>query len=286
MYPNNPNQQPGQLPPQPQGGIPQYPPQPGQSQGYPAAPSQMPQETPVNPWQQTPQQPQMQQQPQPSPTWTSAPRAPLAYNDPVAPITPDGIAPIDYLEQIAPKQKAKFGFSRMQIAIAGGVLLLGFLGFAIVTLTQGSKPNIGAMSQQVATKIATTAHITKESRKNLKSRELDTISSNLNIQLTNAGTGLTDAFAKVGVNIGNAKDATQDDTSVEVLEKLEEAQLNSVFDRTYAREISYRLTTILLQLKAIYDMSQNDELRSYLDTTYKNLEPFQKQLEAYNAKTS
>lgn len=208
------------------------------------------------------------------------------YNNPEPPLTPDGIAPIDYLEQIAPKEKASFGFSRKQVAIVGGVVLLTFIGFAVATVLQGNRPNINALSQQVTTRVATTGFIAKESQRHLQSRELDALTSSLVIQLANTSTGLTTAFAEAGVGVGGAKDATVDDTSAETTEKLEDARLNGIFDRVYAREMSFRLTTIMLQLDSIHKTTDNVKLRQYLEETYKNLEPLQKQLEKYSATTS
>lgn len=250
-----------------------------------------------DPWQlQQPQsQPASAVQPQPSaqssypqqPSPTTAPPQPNGtYNSPELPLTPDGIAPIDYLEQIAPKQKASFGFSRKQVAIAGGVILVAFIGIAVATILQGSKPNIAALGQQVTKRVGATKFIAKNAQENFRSRELDALNSSLTIQLTNAGTGLTNAFTAAGVPVGNAKEAEADDTSAETTQKLEDARLNGVFDRVYAREMSYRLTMIMVQLDSIHKMTDNAELRTYLETTYKNLEPLQKQLEEYSASSS
>ena len=225
------------------------------------------------------QQPVAQQQ-----TWQQTPGT--AYNDPSAPLTPDGIAPIDYLNQIAPKEKVSFGFSRKQVAIVGGLILLGFVGFAIATVLQGGKPNISALSQQVTTKIGATTVIARESQKHLRSRELDALNSSLSIQLTNAGTGLTNAFTEVGIAVAPIKDAKVDDTSEETNTKLEEGRLNGMFDRVYAREMAYRLSTIMLQINTIYLMTDNAKLKEHLETTYKSFEPLRKQLEEYSATTS
>ncbi|HMS92991.1 MAG TPA: hypothetical protein PKD28_01265 [Candidatus Saccharibacteria bacterium] len=299
MYPQQPGQQPPYPPQQGPAPLSPQPEQPIQPQGYPAPGPQQPQQgfAPMqspDPWQlQQPQQPQPapvaqpQTYPQPMPQAPAQPLQPNGtYNSPELPLTPDGIAPIDYLEQIAPQQKASFGFSRKQVAIAGGVILLAFLGFAIATVLQGSKPNIAALSQQVTTRVGATGFIAKNAQENLRSRELDALNSSLTIQLTNAGTGLTNAFTTAGVPVGNAKAAEADDTSVETTEKLEDARLNGVFDRVYAREMSFRLTTIMVQLDSIHKMTDNAELRTYLETTYKNLEPLQKQLEEYSASSS
>lgn len=274
MYP----QQPG---PQPQGPPPTPP--TGQPQGYPGQPMQPPQATPADPWQLTPQQ----QPPQPSPAPLQPWQQPTTgYPAPQVPLTPDGIAPIDYLDQIAPKQKAARGFSRKQVGIIGGLILLGFIGFAIISVLQGSKPNIAGMSQQVTTRTATTAFIAKESQKKLRSRDLSALNTTIALQLTGSSASLTEAFAKAGVVVGNAKEAKADDTSEDTTKKLEEARLNGIFDRVYAREMAYRLTTIMLQLDAIHKTTTNAELRAYLETTYNDLKPLQEKLAAYDAKSS
>ncbi len=295
MYPQQPGEQPQ--------GYPATPPQPqqplGQPQGYqtqpqannpfqPAPPVSAQNNTgATDPWQ-LPSQPIAQptgwQQPQPQPQWQ---QQQPAYGVPAEPLTPNGIAPIDYLDQIAPKPRASFGFSRKQIAIIGGVILVGFIGFAIMALTQGGKPNIGSLSQQLVAKNAATTPVSKEAQENIKSRELSAINSSLTIQLTNADTGLVNAFTKAGVNVTKiSENITAAESNATIKEKLEEARLNSVFDRVYSREMSYQLATILFQLKTIYETTGNAELKTYLETTYNNLDPLQKQLDAFSASSS
>lgn len=96
---------------------------------------------------------------------------------------------------------------------------------------------------------------------------------------------LIKAFSDAGVGVGNAKDSKDDETSQETTEKLEEARLNGVFDRVYAREMSYRLTTIMIQLDTLHKTTDDAALKEYLESTYKNLEPLQKQFEEYNTAT-
>jgi hypothetical protein len=295
MYPQQPGEQPQ--------GYPATPPQPqqpfGQPQGYQAQPqaNNPYQPTPqasvqnntgvTDPWQLPPQPTPQQtswQQPQPQQQWQ---QQQPAYGVPIEPLTPNGIAPIDYLDQIAPKSKASFGFSRKQIAIIGGVVIVGFIGFAIIALTQGGKPNISVLSQQLVARNAATTPVSKEAQQNIKSRELSAINSSLTIQLTNADTGLVNAFTKAGVNVTKISETvTAAESNATIKGKLEEARLNSVFDRVYSREMSYQLATILLQLKTIYETTGNAELKTYLETTYNNLDPLQKQLDAFSASSS
>lgn len=196
------------------------------------------------------------------------------------------MAPIDYLNQIAPQQKKSFGFSRKHLAIFGGLVLLGFIAFAVVAILQGGKPSITALSNQVLTRVGATSTIAKDSKKNLQSRDLDALNSSLAIQLTNTQTGLAEAFTAAGVVVGEAKNIKADDTSAETTQKLDDARLNGIFDRVYAREMSFRLATIMAQLDSIHRSTNDAGLRDYLEETYKNLEPLQKQLEDYSATTS
>lgn len=241
-----------------------------------------PQPAPADPWQLNPQQ-SVQPSPAPQQPWQ---QPTTGYPAPQAPLTPDGIAPIDYLDQISPKQKASMGFSRKQVGLIGGLILLGFIGFAIITVLQGSKPNIAGMSQQVTTRTATTAFIAKESQSKLRSSNLSALNSTIIIQLAGSSSSLTEAFTAAGVAVGDAKAATQDDTSVETTQKLEDASLNGIFDRVYAREMAYRLTTIMLQLDAIHKTTNNAELKSHLETIYNDLKPLQEKLASYDAKSS
>lgn len=279
MYPNQPDQQPQGYPP-----YPSNPQQPGSDslsynpaqQAQPFGPTNP--QTPPQSWQQPPQAPQnpWAEQPltQPSP-------------QPLAQTVPGGVSAIEYLDQIAPKTKQGLGgFTRKQVALFGGLLLLAFGTLAAVLLVNGSKPNIDALSQTTVAKTSALTDVSRQSQQNIKSGKLAAINSSLLIQLTGANTELSNAFAKAGVNTSKiSKNIAASTSNASLLQKLDDARLNGTFDSVYSREMSYELTILLINLQSIYKTTGSASLKAYLENTYNNLQPLQKQLADFNSGT-
>ncbi|MDB5186617.1 MAG: hypothetical protein JWM07_89, partial [Candidatus Saccharibacteria bacterium] len=66
---------------------------------------------------------------------------------------------------------------------------------------------------------------------------------------------------------------------------LEDARLNAIFDDTYAREMSFKLTTISLLMEEIYDTSKSKTMKDFLIKTDENLQPIKQQLDEFNGTT-
>jgi hypothetical protein len=59
-----------------------------------------------------------------------------------------------------------------------------------------------------------------------------------------------------------------------------------VFDNTYASEMSYQLTTIIILMKQIYNTEGNSAVKAFLNTASSNLTPIQKQFSNFNSTDS
>ena len=249
----------------------------GQPQGYTP-----PQQDGVGPYPQQPVQPQQPTySPQPSQQSWNMPA------EPEKPLTPDGIAPIDYLNQIATPPKQSFGFTRKQVAIFGGILLVTFGVIAALALSRGAGPDLTEQSQRLVLKSSGLAKATEESVKSIKSRKLSALNSSLHVQLTSATTTMTEVFTSRGINVSKpSKELMAVENNTALLEKLEDASLSGVFDRVYAREMAYQLDSMLISLRSIYSATKNAELKEKLETIYNNLQPIQKQLSEFDSATS
>jgi hypothetical protein len=64
---------------------------------------------------------------------------------------------------------------------------------------------------------------------------------------------------------------------------LNDARLNAVYDSTYAREVSYELKKITIEMQDLYKITNSKSLKSFLNTTYGNLTPLQQQLSSFNS---
>lgn len=286
MYPEQPGQSPtGQTPP-PSGPFPPQSSQPTQWNTSGHSSWGQPQSTPYS--QQQWNTPQPQPQPQPAQQWSQQPAAPSpAYSQPAQPLTPNGMASIDYLNQIAPTTKGGGGFSRKQIAIIGGILLLAFAVVAVLALANGGQPSTSALSQRLVAKTVALEDAATKSQVNIKSRDLSSVNSNLTLQLTTMNADLKKTLAPFKIDPAKIdKSILAAESNKALLDKLEDARLNSTFDRVYAREMGYQLETTLILMKNIYTTTTNAEYKKQLETTYNNLEPLQKQFATFDSAKS
>ncbi len=273
MNPNQPQQPQGYPPQQPQNAPPQYSPhQAGSWQQPPVQqPVQQHQQMPpqIDPWAQPPQTSQQ----------------PIVYEEQPS-LVPEGMASIDYLNQIS-THKTSAGFTRKQVAIFGGLLLLAFGVLAAFMISNGgSTQNITTMSQTLTVRIGSLAEVTKESQKNIKNQSLGNVNSALAVQLAGAGSALATAFGEAGVSVESpSENIIAAESSEQLMVDLEDAYLNGIFDRVYARKISYELEKTMIGINDIHTRTNNPELQSQLEEIYSNLEPLQKQFAEYTDTT-
>lgn len=189
---------------------------------------------------------------------------------------------IDYLNQIAPEQKRPGLSNKLFLMVAGGGLLLAIIVGIIVLSGSGSGPT--QKIQTLTARLITLQMISNKSQKNIKSSQLRSTNSSLAIFLTNANRDIVDPLAKNNIDIKKLdKKIVARETGTELAEKLENARLNAVYDRTYAREMAYQLDTVAALMKDIYTNSGSKSLKAFLVTTDNNLQPLKKQFNEFNA---
>jgi hypothetical protein len=193
--------------------------------------------------------------------------------------------PVDYLDQIAPKSSSKLDFLRSKpifLGIIAIIILVLFIFISSVISSSGSKP-----TEQLAARLTATETVVSDASSKIQSSQLISFNSNLDIYLINTIRDITPLLAKENIKIDKlSKSVTTAESNVALLSKLEDARLNATYDRTYAREISYKLDTILTLMQQIYSSTSNSSLKSFLENSYKNLTPTQKQFSDFNAADS
>jgi hypothetical protein len=192
---------------------------------------------------------------------------------------------IDYLNQIAPAPQKKGIGNRLVLAlIGGGVVLIALVG-VMSLLTGGTGPTQNM--QTFAARVQTLEKITAGAQKNIKSNDLRGSNVNLNIFLTNTDQGMTDPLAKNGVTVTKIdKTITAAEDGAALTAKLEDARLNAVYDRTYAREMSYQLSALQALMNTIYRGSKSKSMQGFLKTTNDSLVPIKKQFDTFNSSSS
>lgn len=203
-------------------------------------------------------------------------------NQPQSPMPP--LPPQDYLNQIAPQQvkKSFFVMGPKLVLIIGAFLVIAVIVVAIVVnvLVQNSRGPL----EHMAARLESTATIAAAAQKNLKSNQLRSLNSSLNLYLTDINGDIATPLKSAGVDVEKLdKKIVSAESGSDITATLEEARFNGYFDRTYAREMSYRLQTLITLMQQVYASTGNSELKSFVKTVYDNLEPTQKSFDEFNS---
>lgn len=189
--------------------------------------------------------------------------------------------PIDYLNQISAPQPQKTMNSKWVFALIGGVILIAIIAvFALSSTSSGPTQKM----QTLAARLVTLQKISGDSQKKIKSGELRSLNSNLTLYLANTNRDIVEPFGKNGVDVKKLDKAlTTKEKGDQLTKRLEDARLNAIFDRTYAREMNYELETVTGLMTDIYHGSNSKALKDFLSKTDQGLMPLKKQLAEFNA---
>lgn len=188
--------------------------------------------------------------------------------------------PSNYLDQIAPQKQAKNNLLNSKVILFGGIAIIVLLIIiAIGSLSGGIKP-----AEQLAGRLLSTQGIVTNATSRIKDTQLLTINSELKIYLINTIRDITPLLTKQNININKlSSTVTKAESNATILATLEDARLNAEYDRTYAREMSYQLDTVLTLMQQISKNTSDSQLKNFLNDAYNNLAPTQKQFADFNA---
>ena len=185
---------------------------------------------------------------------------------------PDTSFPVDYLNEIAPKQQPVQMNRFAVFGLIGGVLLLAF---AIIMMMVNSQPNYTKQAQTTLARIETLQAATKEQQSRLTENELSSMNTTLTTSLGSMGTELKSSLkdAKIKTElVGDAK-KTEKAYSDKLSKTLEDAYLTGSLDRVYAREMSYQLSILKSYLQKLKTASGNRKaIADYVATNSKTLD--------------
>lgn len=189
---------------------------------------------------------------------------------------------IDYLDQIstAPKKPTR-SEKLFPIVIIAGIVIALLVG--VMALFGSGTSNKDEMAR-LATRLKTLQSIADTSQKTIKSGSLRGTNTNLSLLLTNANRDIKEPLKNNAVDTSklNPAIAKQEDGS-ELKDRLEDARLNAVFDRTYAREMSYQLETLAALMKEIDKNTKSRSLKEFLATTLDQVEPIRQQFADFDS---
>lgn len=184
------------------------------------------------------------------------------------PNSPQPVQPLDasYLDTIAARQTVKTVSPIMLWGLIGGLLVI------IAAVVIGVSSSSGISSASLASVGATLSNLQSTSetaQDDIKSGELRSLNSSLTLTLTNTNRDFAEQLKTQKINIKN----TKSDKSLLAIQKtfddmktrLEDARLNALYDRTYAREITYELKTLHTNMGQLYKSTRSTSLKSILN---------------------
>jgi hypothetical protein len=190
--------------------------------------------------------------------------------------------PMNYLDTIASQPQVKTMNPLLLWVMIGGILAAVIVVILLLfSVAGGSSDRLARYASQ--TKSLQT--VATESQENIKNGELRTFNSNLALTLTNVNRDLKAPAASAGVKLEDEKlpEAAGVATETEELKKrLEDARLNAVFDRTYAREMSFYLTALRNDMNTIYDETKDEKLKTVLEAADTDFAQLQSEFSAFN----
>lgn len=185
---------------------------------------------------------------------------------------PDTSFPVDYLNEIAPKQPPVQMNRFAVFGLIGGVLLLAF---AIIMMMVNSQPNYTKQAQSTLARIETLQAATKEQQSRLTENELSSMNTTLTTSLGSMGTELKSSLkdAKIKTELAGDAKKTEKAYSDKLSKTLEDAYLTGALDRVYAREMSYQLSILKSYLQKLKTASGNRKaIADYVATNSKTLD--------------
>jgi len=206
-------------------------------------------------------------------------------NDPQQQPTPQHAqTPLDYLNQIAPQapKKSLFRLGLPQVIfLVVGVIAL----FIILAVVSSSVANSRTEPlERLTVRLGATQKIVTDAQDNLQSSKLRSLNSNLALYLTNTNRDIATPLLAAGISPSKIdKTIVASESTAELTARLEDARLNAVYDRTYAREMAYILGNLLTLMKQTYSGTNSTSLRAFLNTSYENLEPTQQSFANFSA---
>lgn len=170
------------------------------------------------------------------------------------------------------------------------VIIGAIIAVILVIILVAVAGSIGSSSktpwQQLSARLAVTTKVASDSSTKLKNSQLRSLNSDLKLYLTNTTRDLATPLGKLSIDSAKLPaEVTKQENSTGITDRLENARLNAKFDSTYAREMSYQLSTILSLYQQLYTSGGSTETKTFLKAAYDNLLPTQQAMANFSAST-
>lgn len=191
---------------------------------------------------------------------------------------------VDYLDSIATAQPVKTVNPFMLWGLIAGLLIFIVVVVMAVSSSSGGTPSASLAS--VGATLSGLQKVSENAQDNIQSTKLQSLNSSLTLTLTNTNRDMAEILKVQKINIKNTKEnknllvVKKDFEALE--QRLEDARLNAVYDRTYAREMTYALKTLHANMGQLYKTTRSKNLKAVLDKTDTSLKLLLSSYEDFN----
>lgn len=188
----------------------------------------------------------------------------------------------DYLNQIAVQPKKQL--PNKKLLILGGLGLVVVIVVIISLILSAFASHTTEYMQRLTARLNTTQIIASSAQTNIKSSELRSLNSNLQLYLTNTVRDIDTQLKNENIDPTNLnKNIVTSEAATDMINRLEDGRLNAVYDRTYAREMAYQLESIIALFDQVESSTGKQSLKGFLDSARSNLQPTQAAFSDFNA---
>lgn len=172
--------------------------------------------------------------------------------------------------------------SRKMILLGGGLVIA--LLFGAVLLFGSGGNSISNQLQHLSLRIAALQAVVEDPsiRTNLKSQELNQITTELKLTLATSMNTLTPLMTSAGLPEKFDGNITASEADTTTKTKLEDAALNNKFDRVYAETLGEKITSLRALLAETYSLTKSVKLKQALADLDDTLNNAKKRIDALN----
>jgi len=202
-------------------------------------------------------------------------------------MNPQQNTPNNYLDQIAtPASKTSSVSGKIKLIIIGLVVAIVITIVAMVMINIYNASRLDPWKTLVA-RLDTTEKIASSATKNIKSSQLRSLNSEIKLFLTDTNNNIQEPLKILKIDKTKLpEDISKKESASSALERLEDARLNAVYDRTYATEMKYQLSILLSSIQQTYQVTSKAEIKQFLDKSYTSLKATHDSLANYSAANS
>ncbi len=191
---------------------------------------------------------------------------------------------IDYLDQISAPQKHIVAPRPLILLGIIGVGIVAIIGFGLMIFNSSGTSDLERVAG-LNLRLATLQKIADAQQPSLRDNDLRSTNAAFSLYLSNTARDMKDPLAALGItekSISKKLTTTENTLSTDINAEFEEAKLNVMLDRTYAREMAYQVGVLRNMMASVYKNTTNKKLKTTLETsdpsfqqTAKGFEKFQ-----------